>query len=98
MKILVIEDDVVAGQYLVDMLKREDYAVDWAKDGVQGFERAIDTDADLVLLDIGLPYLDGITLCQQLRAQGHHQPILFLSAKNQQSDELHGLDAGAFLI
>lgn len=95
MKILVIEDDVVAGQYLVDVLKRENYAVDWAIDGVQGFERAIATDADLVLLDIGLPYLDGITLCQQLRAQGHRQPILFLSAKNQQTDELHGLDAGA---
>jgi DNA-binding response OmpR family regulator len=95
MKILVIEDDVVAGQYLVDVLKREDYVVDWAIDGAQGFERAIATDADLLLLDVGLPYLDGITLCQQLRAQGHRQPILFLSAKNQQTDELHGLDAGA---
>ena len=95
MRILVVEDDVVAGQYLVEVLKREGYAVDWAIDGLQGFERAIEADADLVLLDIGLPYLDGITLCQQLRAQGHGQPILFLSAKNQQADELHGLDAGA---
>ena len=95
MKILVVEDDVVAGQYLVDVLRRENYAVDWAIDGAQGFERAIAADADVVLLDVGLPYLDGITLCQQLRAQGHRQPILFLSAKNQQTDELHGLDAGA---
>ena len=95
MRILVVEDDAVAGQYLVDVLKREGYAVDWAINGLQGFERAIAADADLVLLDIGLPYLDGITLCQQLRAQGHGQPILFLSAKNQQTDELHGFDAGA---
>ena len=95
MRILVVEDDVVAGQYLVDVLKREGYAVDWAINGLQGFERAVEADVDLVLLDIGLPYLDGITLCQQLRAQGHGQPILFLSAKNQQADELHGLDAGA---
>ncbi|MBF2046878.1 MAG: response regulator [Leptolyngbya sp. IPPAS B-1204] len=95
MKILAVEDDVWMASALADTLTQQNYTVEIAADGQAGWELAIGTDYDLILLDITLPRLDGITLCRKLRQEGDQTPILLLTAKDTQSDKVMGLDAGA---
>lgn len=95
MKILVVEDDELTAQALVATLASQNYTVETASDGQEGWELTEAFAYDLILLDVTLPKLDGITLCQRLRSQGHQMPILLLTARSSSHDKALGLDAGA---
>ncbi|WP_088888810.1 response regulator transcription factor [Leptolyngbya ohadii] len=95
MKVLLVEDDPLAGKLLSATLTNHRYTVDLATDGQQGFELADQFNYDLILLDVQLPKLDGIHLCQKLRARGCSTPILMLTACDSNEGVIQGLDAGA---
>ncbi|MGB8699607.1 MAG: response regulator, partial [Thermosynechococcaceae cyanobacterium] len=95
MKILLVEDDPATGTMLTEALTAHHYTVSLATDGTQGLTLAQSCDYDLVLLDVLIPNLDGISVCRQLRTQGHQMPILLLTAKDTSTDRVLGLDAGA---
>jgi DNA-binding response OmpR family regulator len=95
MKILVVEDDDLIAQTLRILLSNQNYAVEIAADGQSGLELVETFDYDLLLLDVRLPKLDGISLCRQLRSQGYQVPILLLTGQDSQHDKAIGLDAGA---
>lgn len=95
MRILVVEDEHRIAQALKEGLEQESYAVDVAYDGEDGYNAARADEYDLIILDVMLPGLDGYTVCKQLRAEGNHTPILMLTAKDQDSDIVNGLDTGA---
>jgi diguanylate cyclase (GGDEF)-like protein len=95
MRILVIEDDQLTAQALMSVLAEHNYAVEVAADGQAGWELAEAFTYDLILLDVVLPKLDGISLCRRLRSQGHQMPILLLTGRDSGHDKAIGLDAGA---
>jgi DNA-binding response OmpR family regulator len=95
MKILIVEDDTAIAQTLADVLTKQHYVVDVAADGELGRQYAMSADYDLMLLDVMLPKLDGISLCRQLRQAGHQMLILLLTARDTATDKVLGLDAGA---
>ncbi|WP_459655441.1 response regulator, partial [Achromobacter xylosoxidans] len=95
MRILLVEDDTMIGESVLDCLRAEHYAVDWVKDG-HAAELALRTDPyDLVLLDLGLPRRDGLTLLRELRARKDRPPVLTPTARDASTDPIAGLDAGA---
>lgn len=95
MRILLIEDDDRIAEPLVEYLSHQYHVVDQAQDGITGWEQALAAPYDLILLDLMLPRLDGITLCQRLRKSGCKALILMLTAKDTTNDKIIGLDAGA---
>ncbi|MEO0489576.1 MAG: response regulator transcription factor [Cyanobacteria bacterium P01_A01_bin.123] len=95
MRILLVEDDPQLGEGLVEALTDEGYVVDWVKDGEMGWIQAIDLSYDLIVLDVMLPKINGIHLCQRLRDAGKRVPILMLTARDTNLDKVVGLDAGA---
>ncbi|NJR60013.1 MAG: response regulator [Cyanobacteria bacterium CRU_2_1] len=95
MKILVIEDDEFITHTLTTILTSQNYAVEVATDGQLGWELVEAFDYDLVLLDVMLPKLNGISLCRQIRAKGLQMPILLLTGQDSSHDKAIGLDAGA---
>jgi len=95
MKILLIEDDEEIAEALAEALTNQHYVVDVAADGQAGWDQVEGITYDLLLLDVMLPKLDGIRLCQLLRSQGYQMPILMLTAKDADTDKVMGLDAGA---
>ena len=95
MRILLIEDDEVLIDVLLQSLTSQHYIVDAISDGESGWEYAQSANYDLLLMDVGLPELDGITLCQRLRSQGCSTPILLMTAKDASTERIRGLDAGA---
>jgi diguanylate cyclase (GGDEF)-like protein len=95
MRILLVEDNESLAELLVGALTEQNYAVDVAIDGQEGWEFVAAMNYDLIILDIMLPKLDGISLCTKLRSQGHQAPILILTAKGTSDDKVMGLDAGA---
>ena len=95
MRILIIEDEKKVAGFLKNGLREEGYAVDDAFDGQAGFDLAVENEYDIIILDLMLPGLDGITLCKKLREQGNHTPILMLTAREAVKDRVIGLDAGA---
>lgn len=95
MKILLVEDDAATGAALTEILTVHHYSVSLVTDGQTGLEMAQTELYDLILLDVGLPRLDGISLCRNLRTKGFAQPILLLTAKDSSTDQVMGLDAGA---
>lgn len=95
MKILLVEDDVLIAEPLVKALIEQHYVVDLATDGQAGLKLLDSFTYDLILLDVMLPKLDGISLCRQLRSQGKQTPILLLTAQNASNNTVMGLDAGA---
>lgn len=95
MKILLIEDEYRIAEAVAEALRDHNYIVDIAPDGQVGWEFAQAFPYDLILLDLMLPKLDGIKLCQQLRQKGYSMPILMLTAKDTSIDKVIGLDAGA---
>jgi DNA-binding response OmpR family regulator len=94
-KILLVEDDRPTAAVLYEVLTVQYYTVELATDGENGLALATSCNFDLILLDLLIPKLDGISLCRQLRAQGVQTPILLLTAKDQSADVVKGLDAGA---
>ncbi|HYW18132.1 MAG TPA: response regulator [Nodularia sp. (in: cyanobacteria)] len=95
MRILLVEDDDLLAQAVARYLTKENYVVDIAADGEAGWELVNVCHYDLILLDIVLPKLDGISLCRQLRQSGYQMLILLLTAKDTKTDKVIGLDAGA---
>lgn len=95
MRILLVEDDEILLGVLLQALSTQHYVVDTAEDGQSGWEYAQSGSYDLILLDVGLPRLDGIALCQRLRSTGCSTPILLITARDASTDRVRGLDAGA---
>jgi DNA-binding response OmpR family regulator len=95
MRILLVEDDTLLSQIVADHLISQHYVVDIATDGLTGFDYALAVSYDLIVLDVNLPQLNGIQLCQQLRQNSYTGPILLLTAKGESADKVMGLDAGA---
>ena len=95
MKILLVEDDEVLIAILTKSLAENHYIVDVVKDGEMGWTYGTTFEYDLIVLDIVLPELDGIRLCQRFRAEGYTTPILLLTAQNASTAKVSGLDAGA---
>jgi heavy metal response regulator len=95
MRILIVEDEKKIAEFIRRGLREENYAVDAALNGLDGLRLAEENPYDLVILDIMLPGMDGVTLCGALRAKGFSAPILMLTAKSQVDDKVKGLDSGA---
>lgn len=95
MRILLIEDDAQLAESLSEALTAQRYVVDVAKDGEVGWEQVKTLVHDLILLDVTLPKLDGISLCQRMRNRGYLLPVLMLTARDTSVDKVTGLDAGA---
>jgi heavy metal response regulator len=95
MRILVVEDQHKIAEFIRRGLKEEGYSVDVAYDGEQGYHLARINDYDLIILDLVLPKIDGLTLCRQLRQEQYTGPILILTVKDSVKDKVTGLDAGA---
>jgi len=95
MKILLVEDDEFNALLLEKALKAYNYHIETAKDGQSGLELAKMFEYDLLLLDVMLPKIDGISLCRQLRLEGYHMPILMLTANDSTSLRVTGMEAGA---
>lgn len=95
MRILLVEDDVCLAETLAEALTDQRYVVDVVTDGETGWNQAKVLDYDLMLLDVMLPELDGVTLCQRLRSHGYRMPVLLLTACDTITDKITGLDAGA---
>jgi DNA-binding response OmpR family regulator len=95
MRILVVEDEHKIAGSIKKGLEQESYAVDQSFTGNEGFDLASTEEYDLIILDIMLPGMDGLTICKKLRQNGLHTPILMLTARGQIADRVNGLDAGA---
>ena len=95
MRILLVEDDANLAQFIRKGLKEENYAVDVASDGEEGLSLALTNPYDLLILDIMLPKLDGLTLCHRVRAKGLTTPVLLLTARNTVETKVSGFDTGA---
>ena len=95
MRILVVEDDPMLGEGIVEGLKQHNYAVDLIPDGKHA-EMALDTEPyDAVVMDIGLPSKDGVSIVKSIRTKGNHVPVLLLTARDTVGDRVQGLDSGA---
>ncbi|NEN89850.1 MAG: response regulator transcription factor [Okeania sp. SIO3H1] len=92
MKILLVEDDKQVADALSEALRDRNYVVEIAQDGTEGLELAKTFTYDLIILDLILPKLDGITLCQQLPSSGDRTLILMLTGKDTSDDRVLGLD------
>jgi DNA-binding response OmpR family regulator len=95
MRLLVVEDEVRLAAALRRGLAAEGFAVDLARDGVEGLYLAREGGYDAVVLDVMLPRLSGYRVCERLRAEGNWVPVLMLSAKDGEYDQADGLDVGA---
>src|SRR5450756_213265 len=95
MRLLLVEDDTMIGEVVLDLLRAEDYAVDWVKDGEMA-DTALDSQTyDLVLLDLGLPRRDGRAVLRRLRARKDRTPVLVATARDAIAQRVEGLDMGA---
>ena len=95
MRILVVEDEARLAQTLAELLHRQGYTADISGDGLSGLDNAASDIYDLVVLDAMLPGMDGFTLLQRLRQEGHTVPVLMLTARSGVEDKVRGLDSGA---
>lgn len=95
MRLLLIEDDAALRTGLARQLQADGYRVDGAADGEDGLFQAQEYPVDLVIVDLGLPRLNGIAVVQRLRAEGRTLPILILTARGGWQDKVLGLEAGA---
>ncbi|KTS78311.1 XRE family transcriptional regulator [Pseudomonas oryzihabitans] len=95
MRVLLIEDDPDLGAGIRSSLREEGYTLDWLKDGESAVHALREEGFDLVVLDLGLPRLDGIQVLRQSRANGLTTPVLILTARDDTEDRVAGLDAGA---
>lgn len=95
MRLLLVEDDTMIGESLLDLLRAENYAVDWVKNGEMA-DTALRTQSyDLVLLDLGLPRRDGMEVLRGMRARKERTPVLIATARDSVQQRIEGLDAGA---
>ena len=95
MRILLVEDDFRLAETLAEALTDQRYVVDVVSDGEAGWEQVKVLNYDLMLLDLMVPELNGVSLCQRLRSHGYSMPVLMLTACDTVTDKINGLDAGA---
>jgi len=95
MRVLVVEDERKISSYLKRGLEEQGYAVDTAFTGLEALEYADAAPYDMIILDILLPEMDGLTACREMRERGNRTPILMLTARDTVDDRVNGLDAGA---
>lgn len=95
MRILLVEDDALLGAGIRDALVRHHYAHQWVQNGREALALALQEHFELVILDLGLPGLDGLTVLQRLRDANQPVAVLVISARNQTSDRIDGLNLGA---
>jgi heavy metal response regulator len=95
MRILIVEDERKISAYIKRALEEEGYAVDAAYTGREALDWAGSAQYDVIVLDILLPEMDGITVCRELRAKGNRSPVIMLTARDTVDDRVTGLDAGA---
>jgi len=93
--VLIAEDDRGVRESLTRALRFEGYDVQAVNDGSQVLEAVMGQVPDVAILDLMMPYIDGLTVCRQLRQRNHQLPILMLTARHEVSDRVAGLDAGA---
>lgn len=93
-RILVVEDDLRMQEVIVKFLLSQDYDVDAASDGMEGYEHYRGNSYDLVILDIMMPKLDGYGLCKMIRKDNEEIGIIFLTALDSEEDEVKGFDLG----
>jgi DNA-binding response OmpR family regulator len=94
-RVLLAEDDTSISEPLARALRREGYEVEVRKDGPTALDAGLRDGIDLVVLDLGLPGMDGLEVCRRLRTEGHTFPVLVLTARADEVDTVVGLDAGA---
>jgi len=95
MRVLVVEDYAPLRKSLARGLRQEGFAVDLSADGEEGLWYAQSNDYDVIVLDLMLPKLDGLSILRRLRGEGHKAPVLILTAKGEVDDRVHGLNLGA---
>ena len=95
MRLLLVEDDEILGEGLVAGLKMEGYAVDWFKNGKLAEEALKNNPYELIVLDLGLPDMDGVDLLQNLRNRKEDTPLMILTARDTITDKVMCLDSGA---
>jgi len=95
MNILLIEDNRDLALNLFDYFEAKGHAMDLAEDGLSGLHLAASNQYDVLILDLMLPGIDGLTLCRRLREAGRHTPVLMLTARDSLDDKIAGLEAGA---
>jgi DNA-binding response OmpR family regulator len=95
MRLLIVEDERKISAYIKRGLEEQGYAVDAAYTGREALDWAQAAPYDVIILDIMLPEIDGISVCKELRRQGNRAPVLMLTARDTVDDRVIGLDAGA---
>ncbi len=95
MRILIVEDEVHLAEALTQILRKNNYTVDAVTDGEAGVDNALSNIYDLIILDIMLPKMDGISALKEIRKEGLSTPVILLTAKGEISDKVLGLDSGA---
>ena len=95
MRILVVEDEIALSEALEEILRKNKYSVDLAHDGESGLAHGLSGIHDLIILDIMLPRMDGLTVLRRLRKASVATPVILLTAKGEVSDKVAGLDSGA---
>ena len=94
LNVLLVEDDFDLAETVIDYLELESVTCDYASNGMAGLQLMEQNPYDVVLLDLNLPRLDGLSVCERLRATGNDTPILMLTARDQLDDKLAGFEAG----
>jgi DNA-binding response OmpR family regulator len=93
--LLIVEDEEAILVGLTDVFVYHGFAVDAARDGREGLQKAVSGRYDLIILDVMLPFIDGFTLCNKIRERDRDQPIIMLTAKSSEDDIITGLTLGA---
>ena len=94
-RLLIVEDEAAIRTGLVDVFVFHGFDVDWADNGIDGLDKALTGQFDLILLDVMMPGKNGFDVCNDIRAQDKDQPIIMLTAKSSDEDIIHGLTLGA---
>lgn len=94
MRLLLVEDDPLLGDGIATGLRQDGYALDWVRNGEQGWQALVTQEFDLAILDLGLPGMDGLDLLRKLRERKQGIPVLVLTARDSVADRVRGLDTG----
>jgi DNA-binding response OmpR family regulator len=96
LRILIVEDNIDIAENISDYLELQGHVMDFAMDGIHGLHLALTQDYDIIILDIMLPGMDGLTFCKKIREDSEKEiPVLMLTARDTLSDKLKGFEAGA---
>ncbi|EAS41067.1 DNA-binding response regulator [Photobacterium profundum] len=95
MKILVVEDEIILGEQIIDGLESNGWIAELSSDGIDALYRATSEPWDVIVLDLGLPKLDGLTVLKSIRDENVNTPVVILSARNELTQRVEGLNAGA---